>query len=84
MTDAVTYKDYDKVQELLSQGIDVESITPLKERQEVVTRLRASHIACDNGDLKMCKILTNFKVDWEAEDSEKMSPIFYAIKSGSM
>ena len=30
-------------------------------------------------DLEMCKILTSFGVDWEAQDSEKMSPIFYAI-----
>ena len=32
----------------------------------------------------MCKILDSFNANWEAEDGEKMSPIFYAIQSGNL
>lgn len=44
--------------------------------------MRLSHIACNNGDLKMCKLLDKYKCDWEAEDIEKLTPINYAIRAG--
>lgn len=59
-------KDYEKVIELLNSGVDVESIEPPNERFQGVTKIRSSHIACDLGDIKMCQILTSYKVDWEA------------------
>ena len=63
---AVMAKDYDKIAELLKKGIDVESIEPPNERFQGVTKLRASHIACDNGDIEMCRLLDGFKANWEA------------------
>lgn len=44
--------------------------------------VRSSHLACNNGDLKMCKLLDKYNCDWEAEDLEKLTPINYAIRSG--
>jgi len=44
--------------------------------------MRLSHIACNNGDLKMCKLLDKYQCDWEAEDIEKLTPINYAIRAG--
>lgn len=32
----------------------------------------------------MCRLLDNYKANWEAEDSELMTPIFYAIRAGSL
>ena len=37
-----------------------------------------------NDDLKMCKLLHGYGADWEAEDTEKMSPLFYAVQAGSI
>lgn len=40
----------------------------------------AAHIACDQGDLKMCLLLDKFDCDWEALDRDDMTPIFYAVR----
>ena len=37
--------------------------------------MRSSHIACDNNNILICRLLDNYKVNWEAEDFEKMTPL---------
>ena len=37
-----------------------------------------AHIACKNKDLEMMKLLVEFKVNIEAEEKQKMTPIYFA------
>ena len=40
-----------------------------------------AHIACENGDLEMLKLLREkYNIDLEAEDKEQATPIFYAAR----
>ena len=60
LTDAVRSKDYDKVRELLENGVNVESIDPDDNNKTPL------HIACDAGDMKMIRLLEEFKCEFEA------------------
>jgi hypothetical protein len=75
--EAVRRRDHDEVIRLLKEGADVESVN-------ISDQTRAAHIACESGDLRLCLILDDFHCDWNSEDDEKMTPLFYGIKSGNI
>jgi exosome complex exonuclease RRP6 len=45
--------------------------------------MNCSHRACQLGDLEMCKILHSYKVNWEAQEKEGMTPMHYAVQAGN-
>jgi ankyrin repeat protein len=43
------------------------------------------HIACENSDLKMIKILIEkYGIDVNIEDKEQATPLFYACRQGNL
>jgi ankyrin repeat protein len=43
------------------------------------------HIACENSDIKMIKILIEqYGMDVNIEDKEEASPLFYACRQGNL
>jgi hypothetical protein len=44
--------------------------------------MKLPHILCNSSDLDLCiKFEYMGEIDWDADDIEEMSPLFYAIKS---
>ncbi len=67
------------------EGNDLEGDGIAEEwRTNIKRGLKCVHQACWLGNLKMCQLLNSYGVDWEAEDTEKMSPIFHAIDRNSL
>lgn len=42
------------------------------------------HLAVETGSLELCKLFNEFHCNWEDEDFEGMSPLFYSIKVKSL
>lgn len=74
---AVKDQDYHKVEELLSQGVDIKVVDSEDGGS-------AGHIACRKGDLAICRLLDQYKINWEAEDLESITPVFHAIESANI
>jgi len=72
---AVRGKRYQDVKMLLDAGANIDSIDPDDNNKT------ALHIACENADLTMIKLLESFGCDFQALDYEQMTPMFYAIFS---
>ncbi len=43
-----------------------------------------AHIICNANNLDLCFRLEGMGVEWDCDDIEEMSPLFYAIKSENM
>lgn len=44
-----------------------------------------AHIACENSDLVMLKLLREkYRVDLDAQDKEEATPLFYACRQGNL
>ena len=72
---AVRERNILEVEKLLSSGISVESIDP-DDRSKT-----ACHIACEQGDLAMVRVLKHHGCSLESYDIEEMTPVFYALAS---
>lgn len=60
---------------MIDDGNPLDSIDPNENNKMAI------HIACENGDLQMIKLLEKHGCEFEALDYEQMTPIYYAIKS---
>ena len=74
---AVKEKDYQKVEELLKQGVDIKVV-------DSEDGSSAGHISCKLGDLRLCKLLDEYGINWEAENLENITPVFNAIESANI
>ena len=74
---AVKDQDYNKVEDLLKQGIDIKVVDSEDGGS-------AGHIACRKGNLAICKLLDQYKINWESEDLESITPVFHAIESANI
>ena len=43
-------------------------------------KITIAHLACECGSIEMVKLLDKYKCNWEIEDAEKMTPLFYAMR----
>lgn len=75
---AVRQGNYQEVEKLLHEGVSVESIDPNDKNKP------ALHIACQNGDMNMVKLLEKNGCNFEAIDFEHLTPIFYAVSSENL
>lgn len=73
---AVKCQDYDKITTLLKEKIDIQVV-------DEEDGSSAAHIACLKGDLMLCQLLDEYKINWEAEDLENITPVFNAIESAN-
>lgn len=48
------------------------------------TERKLAHIACFNGDIKMCRLLDKFGANWESLDQDQQTPIYMAINGNSL
>jgi hypothetical protein len=74
---AVKAQDYDKVLAFLKEGVEIKVV-------DSEDGSSAGHIACLQGDFKLCKMLDDYGINWEAEDLENITPVFNAIESANM
>lgn len=47
-------------------------------------KMMVPHLVCAFARMEFAKYLTSKLVDWECEDGDRMTPLFYAIKSESI
>jgi uncharacterized protein len=48
------------------------------------SKMTLAHIACENQDLEMLKLLVEFKIDLEAADADGMTCLYYSIEQKSI
>jgi ankyrin repeat protein len=72
---AVKEHNYQAVQDMIDAGTSIASIDPNDNNKMAI------HLACENGDIEMVKLLEKNGADLESLDFEQMTPIYYAIKS---
>ncbi|KAL4494067.1 hypothetical protein ABPG72_016023 [Tetrahymena utriculariae] len=77
LIEAVQSKQYELIQSLIEEGSDIESI-------EQQMYKKPAHIACELGDIELCRFIDQFGCDWESLDNEEQTPIFYAVTSGNL
>ena len=46
--------------------------------------MRLVHKVCNISNMELCLEMDKFGVDWDDNDIEDMSPLFYAIKAQNM
>lgn len=46
--------------------------------------MRAAHIACELGNIDLCRFLDKLNCDWSSLDKELQTPIYYAVSSNNL
>ena len=77
LIEAVRTSNYAEISKLIESGSDIESI-------ESRMYMRAAHIACELGNIDLCRFLDKLNCDWSSLDKELQTPIYYAVSSNNL
>jgi len=75
---AIRENDIPTIDQYLKSGVNIECIDPNDKNKT------ACHIACENGNLELVKLLIKNGCNLEAQDCEEMTPFFYALSNENL
>lgn len=64
---------------MLSNGASLYTIS-LRDKEKMMV----PHLVCVFARMNFAEYLQTLNVDWECEDGDRMTPLFYAIRSESI